>query len=127
MNQTFSITVDVPQGYEATGEYRPAIGEEIYLDRDSEGGIEAGPSRAGSHFILRRAWMPPTWLPIDNWLYWNGSEWKITNRPPRPRAGAPNLLIATTGAATMSVATLAVFYGHTWVAPPNTSTLSYQL
>lgn len=119
MNQTFNLSIEVPDGYEATGEYRTPTNGETYL---TPGGVVATGPAEERYFILRRGWIPPTWLPVDNWLYNNSEQWCITNREPRqgrpnewPRAGA--------GGVTISVKSLALIYGQTFISPPETSNM----
>lgn len=126
MNQTFSLSIDVPDGYEATGEYRKAVSGDIILlsDGTAMAWVALSPT-AEKHFILRRAWTPPTWLPIDNWLYFNGSKWRLTNRQPRMLNNEVQL---ATGATVVDVAVLAAILGQTWSAPLRSNwTLIYQL
>jgi hypothetical protein len=118
MNQTFQLTLDVPDGWEATGEYREPTALENYLTREGRVGTGIGPAGI-SCFILRRAWVPPTWMPIDNWLYNNSEQWRVTNRAPRvptPESGGWGRSV--TGAITVEARVLAALYGQTFTPPP---------
>lgn len=114
MNQTFTITVDIPNGYESTGEYRIADASEDYLDGD---GIvrNSGPT-ISPVFILRRAWTPPAWLPIDNWLYFRNGQWRITNA--RPVDDGSGRFSSRVSAVATDVRTFAALHGQTFTPPP---------
>lgn len=65
--QKFEIEVDIPEGYEATGEWRrPKLGD-LYLDVD--GRIMRADFDFNSHcyHILRKKFVAPAWL--TNWKY----------------------------------------------------------
>ena len=82
MKQEITITVDIPEGYEATGEYRMANGEDMCLSESGDNWIAvSGEDSRGNHIILRKKWKPPEflnpgWIAMDEsgaW-FWFESE-----------------------------------------------------
>jgi hypothetical protein len=63
--QTFPVTVSIPEGYEATGEFRLAKDGEWYLSR--EGRVEMG-FTVVAVFILRAPYQFPDWVKPGTWL-----------------------------------------------------------
>lgn len=66
--QKVTLSIDIPEGYEATGEYRvPRAGECILTDQ----GVE--PCDAGdlclSYLIVREKWQPPDFLSDGAWVW----------------------------------------------------------
>ena len=78
MKQEITITVDIPEGYEATGEYRRAEDSDVWL------GSEASVMRGGnmnSRIILRKKWTAPEFLRpgwiaqmFDGRWFWSDTE-----------------------------------------------------
>lgn len=128
MNQTFSVTLDAPVGYEFTGEYRPANHGEIVLDGgDAVTVVGTGSPTASHYFVLRRAWTPPAWLPIETWLYFNANVWKLTNMPTRVRAG-DRFPSSAPGSSVVAISVLAALMGQTFTPPPaGHTTYVYQI
>src|SRR5882757_2137761 len=117
MNQTFSVTLDAPEGYEFTGEYRTFNIGESHLNEVGQISIRIASGFSDNKaFILRRAWAPPAWMPIENWLYHNGAEWRIANQEPRLQSN--NYYQAVAGSRAVKVLDLAVIMGQTFVPPP---------
>ena len=83
MKQEITITVDIPEGYEATGEFRYPVSGELYLVEN-----ESCADRASSEqifgrrrFILRKKWTPPEFLRpgwiaqmFDGRWFWSDTE-----------------------------------------------------
>lgn len=70
--QTLTITVDVPEGYEAVDFRRPLCGEVSVPIDDTFALPETlrHPAEIGTcHLILRRVWTPPAWLPEGCWVW----------------------------------------------------------
>ena len=89
--QKIEIEVDVPDGWEATGEYRvPYIGD-FYVHHTGSSPIAfqnvvIGPRNVviGPRIILRKKYVPPSWLKPGTWIYKHGSEshWSCSNVRP---------------------------------------------
>lgn len=61
--QTITLNVDIPEGYEATGEFRLPLKGEAYLDKYGEVIIASyNYCGDGSYIILRKTWTPPACL-----------------------------------------------------------------
>lgn len=76
--QTITIEVDVPEGWEATGEYRRVTRGERYLT--CANGVQYVGTWCPKHepsgskyIVLRKAWQPEPWMPEGSWVY--KSEW----------------------------------------------------
>ena len=88
MKQEITITVDIPEGYEATGEFRYPVSGELYLENEGCADRASSEQIFGRHrFILREKWAPPEflrpgWIAMDddgNW-FWHESEPAIGNK-----------------------------------------------
>lgn len=85
-----TIRVEVPDGYELTGEFRiPVRGERVLFHTGQETAVEivteymlnVAPKRP--RIIVRRAWIAPSWIPDGAWVYQTPcNEWfMISERP----------------------------------------------
>lgn len=85
--ETIEVTLDVPDGYELTGEYKEPNkdGSDSFIGYD--GTKLSGHSLdtyGRKRFILRQAWTPPAWMPEGYWLYrMNSSDWFLAKNQPR--------------------------------------------
>lgn len=126
-SQTFRVTADAPNGWEFNGEYRSITMGEHFVNHRGEVECWTAPIPSpGVHLRLTRAWQPPAWLPIENWLYWNNERWVVTNRPPRLHA-TEGFARNAAGSVSVPIETLAAINGQTWTPPPTRTTLAYQL
>lgn len=87
MNQ---ITIDVPEGYEWTGEVRLPLAGETYLDLDIGREVDT----AFQDYvvcvrpILRSKWKPPAWLREGTWVAMDlGGNWYAYGGKPTLRPG----------------------------------------
>jgi len=79
--QKIEIEVDVPDGWEVTGEYRKPLDHEPYISK--EGWLaERNIGVDGPRIILRKKYVPPAWLKPGTWLFFNGVDWFATNVKP---------------------------------------------
>jgi hypothetical protein len=62
---TNTITIEVPEGYEAVS-YRPPQAHEYYLVKGRA--QQAGFDYDNDWLVLRRVWQPPAWMPKGAWL-----------------------------------------------------------
>lgn len=79
--QQITIEVDIPDGYEATGEFRcPELGE-LYISR-GQTHQACFQNYASDHLILRKKWQWPDWLKAP-WIAMdsNGTWWAYTQPP----------------------------------------------
>ncbi len=80
--QTLTIEVDVPDGWMATGEYRPPNKGEHYLQT---GKSQAYFTPTVDFLILRKTWQPPAWM-VEHyrgcWLYCIEREWLVNRTEP---------------------------------------------
>lgn len=86
------IELDLPEGFEFTGEYRaPELGEWFlnWQNQPQQHSGNAGMSYANVKLILRKVWQPPKWQP-PKWLKakWvamdeDGSWWAFSIKPER--------------------------------------------
>lgn len=124
--QKVTIEVDVPEGYEATGEWRwprtgePALtttGRAFCAHADDECG------RRGARIILRKLpdpveeWLAQhSWLPVGRWVYrHHGGYWWITDKQPEPHRDAYDVSDASYD---IGVEEIARVFGHTFTPPP---------
>jgi hypothetical protein len=91
--QTVTIELEVPEGYEATGEYRCVRYGEVYLDRGFEAVTMDSQRETNFHWpILRRKpdpvqeWLAacPKWIPEGVWIYRNHNQWRASRFEPKP-------------------------------------------
>lgn len=81
--ETITVTVDVPDGYELTGELRPPKAGEISLMWGNPISFYKWNEDASAPcFILRKAWIPPAWMPEGYWLYKAADGWYISKTEP---------------------------------------------
>ncbi len=73
--------VKIPDGYEATGEYRPVKVGEYYLSDAARGITHQGPASADFP-ILRRKWTWPAWLKAPYIAMDENGGWTAYNNPP---------------------------------------------
>ena len=82
--QTLTVDLDVPEGFELTGEYRTAIHDEYYLIDNHLVGCCLINTRSDKYPILREAWKPPAWLPNGCWVYKFYDDWFVSTTEPQP-------------------------------------------
>lgn len=80
--QTFTVTADIPPGYEPTGEYRqPKAGEDFSINgRKYTQALSECYSQ--DYHILRKAWAPPACFPNGYWVYFYDGEWFLCKLAP---------------------------------------------
>ena len=110
--QMVMMEVDVPPGYEATGEWRPAQEGECFLDDVSSDPEVAGRNHDYSSIILRPKWQPPACFPdgagIGRWTQ-TGRGWWVTHN-----------------GVTLDADDLAQIYGETFTPPEGVTTIQVQ-
>jgi hypothetical protein len=115
--QTITLTIDVPEGYELTGEFRPPKqGEQVRCD---DGRVIAAPHDfCAPFFILRRTWQPPAWIPDGVWVYRMYQDaWFITNMEPITRDGHYTMR-HDVNAVAVDANSLAGLHNDTFTPPP---------
>ena len=81
--QTLTVDLDVPEGYELTGELRlPKRGETILCPKEVVKYIYT------DHItdmcpLLRKVWKPPAWLPNGCWVYRFCDDWYVSTTEPQ--------------------------------------------
>jgi hypothetical protein len=87
MYQQLTIGVEVPAGYEATGEFRwPKAGEPFLTNSGTASNSSANDvcGLSQNRIILRKLWSFPEWFGKGWWLYKNchSSNWLVTDCEP---------------------------------------------
>lgn len=80
--QEITIKLDVPEGYELTGEYRKPRLDESYLFHSNS--LWCCGSVKTEEFILRKKWQAPDWIPDGAWVYQHGQTgvwWVARSKP----------------------------------------------
>lgn len=80
MIQKITIDVEVPDGYEATGEWRWPNADEPFLTvAGTVCTMHIGDTvgRRGNRIILRKKWAFPAWFPNGWWLMYCGGDWYV--------------------------------------------------
>lgn len=67
--QKSEIEVDVPDGWEATGEWRPARQGEAVIHPDHCHAFVMNTEGMSNRIILRKKYVPPSWLKPGTWLF----------------------------------------------------------
>lgn len=70
--QQITVTVDTPDDYEATGEFRVPDhrADELFLYRGSVFGTKGNRTQGGVEYIIvRKKWQPPDFLPDGAWVW----------------------------------------------------------
>lgn len=113
--QKLNVYVDVPQGYELTGEFRqPKRGENFLLDSIAA----CATSHKGAYPILRKVWEAASWMPKGSYLYKEiYGTWFFSKSCPTPRYDGS---YRSTGEEANAVM-LASLYGKTFVAPTHSN------
>lgn len=116
--QTLTVVLEVPEGYELTGEFREPLKGDTFLMYGDRGGITTG-SRVFARPILRKVWQPPKWLPGGRWVWKFDGRWWASQTEPRP-AEADKYLgeFVSNDDNEVDVANLAMLLGVTFNAPP---------
>lgn len=83
MIHKITIDVEVPDGYEPTGEYRWPNPNEPFLAYT--GNVVTMPigdtvGRRGNRIILRKKWAFPAWFPNGRWLVYRYGSWYVGDR-----------------------------------------------
>ena len=74
--QTLTMELDVPDGYELTGEVRPPRrGEPNLTLPGSKFNVAGHDFDCESRVILRKGWEAPAWVPEGCWVYWSADGW----------------------------------------------------
>lgn len=82
MIQRITINVSIPDGYEATGDFRwPVVGD-LFLTEDGDTVAHASVSYWSPRFILRKKWAFPKWFAAGWFLWFNTAynKWVVCER-----------------------------------------------
>jgi hypothetical protein len=119
------IEIDVPAGYEATGEYRCAKVGEWYFDCCSNAVECKQYTTCGQYPILRKVWELPKWFTPKWYLYKNchTEAWMVTDEHPNGNSFG----YSHKWGFSMDAKALWAFHGETWVEPPTGLQLTSRL
>lgn len=113
--QTVTLEIDVPEGYEATGD-----------SMSYQGGLDF----SGREYVIARAcirklpdpvedWLKAhPWLPEGRWVYRWSTSWYITDIQPEKLAGDLGYNSSQWAAFDSKPKDLAAIFGHTFTPPP---------
>jgi hypothetical protein len=92
MIQHLHLSVEIPSGYVATGEYRKPLFGEYFLTVGGTAQTVQTPDKCALNnyrIILRKVWSFPAWFAKGWWLYFNchSQLWLVTTHRPEPAYG----------------------------------------
>lgn len=129
--QKVTLDVDVPEGYEATGEWRRPIGDEPHIIGDGRVMV-AHPNDFGARMLYRiilrklpdpvEEWLAQhPWLPEGRWVYRFASSpkcWGISQAQPYPDDTALTTYSTAVGKCSVNAFQFAGVLGQTFTPPP---------
>ena len=120
--QMVMMEVDVPPGYEATGEYRAANVGEIYMGAHEPVVFQTNAMGVWPRIILRPKWQPPACFPEGTWLYQCfGDYWYLSNIEPPPHLFNSTWHIRRDDA--LPAPDFAAFHGEKFTPPEGVTTI----
>lgn len=110
-------SLEIPCGFEPTGEYRQPRKGETYLNPCNTTVVNALDDYSSCRIILRKTWQPPSWIPNGYWIYRASLvSWRVCRTEPiECGVGRWN------GVDSLSAHTLASFYDDKEFVPPTHS------
>ena len=120
--QEITIKLNVPEGYELTGEYRTPRYADAYLT--IIGNISGCRHFVkGSRFILRKKWRAPDWIPDGAWVYQHGQTgvwWVARSKPSYDDRYGSGVWLDGTGDGTGDVHAMSIarLHNDTFSPPP---------